>query len=451
MNTRCVSAAKKILPLIFLSTLALTFAHAAPVTSINVQTFNPSTSDHFVLIEDAYRSDWPRNSNVYFGMNYNYVSEPFVALDSVTQQRAFTVVNSIQTVDLMVGFKASARFGLFFGMPFHFVNLADVNQPAIGFVQPAASTTGMGDMKILGKIRISGDDALATFTLIPEIHLPTGNTQYFVSDASTYLGLRFAIERQFQNFTLLGNLGFAAASSSIYSTTTSTIDFRKRLLFGIGGFMPFNDRWGMNLEFNSENMLPFDSNINPNELYAGARYAMNPSWIGTLGASLGKIGGPSGQNFRIIAGLRFNISDEVPSAPIPPTFVPAPTPIAAPRVVMKAKQIELSTPVNFKEDSSLLTQDGKELLDEVADVMSKNTASYKKILIDGHTNNNGKAPHNLWLSLERAKSVKHYLVGKGIPVTVLEARGFGQSKPKVPYSNPKAMDINRRVEFNIVQ
>jgi len=450
MNTRCVNPLRTILSVILISTSMLTQAHAA-VTSIDVQTFNPSTSDRFVLIEDAYRSDWPRNSKVYFGVNYNYVSEPFVAVDSTTQARSFSVVNSIQTFDLMVGFKASSRFGLFFGLPIH--NVALVDAPLIS--QQAANSTVMGDMKILGKIRLSGDDALATFTLIPEIHLPTGNTQYFVSDASTYLAMRFAIERQFQNFTLLGNIGFAAASNSIYSSIFSTIDFRKRLLFSLGGFMPFNDRWGVSLEFSSVNMIPFDTNINPNELYAGVRYAMSQDWIGTLGASLGKIGGSAGQNYRIVAGLRFNIDDDSTTAPIPPTplVMPlaTPAPVIVPRVVMKAKQIELSTPVNFKEDSSLLTKDGEELLNEVADVMSKNRDAYKKILIDGHTNNNGKAPHNLWLSLERAKSVKHYLIGKGISPTVLEARGFGQAKPKVPYSNPKAMDINRRVEFNIVQ
>ncbi len=442
---------KKILSLILVSAFLIPTAQA--VNSINVQTFNPSTSDHFVLLEDAYRSEWPKNSKLYLGANYNYASDPFVALDSISGLRAFSVIDSIQTFDLMVGFKASSRFGLFFGLPIHFIKYPDVASLGI----TSHSTSAMGDMKILGKIRLTDDDATAHITLVPEIHLPTGNTENFVSDASTYLGLRGVLERQFEKFTLNINIGFAAASNSIYQTSVATapIDFRKRLNFGIGGFMPFTDRWGMNLEFNSLNMIPFDKNINPNELYAGLRHVLSDDAILTFGPSIGKIGGSSGQNFRFIAGIRFNIHDVDSTAPKPMLTSNAPMtamPIAAsPRVVMRAKQIELSTPVNFQENSSLLTQDGKDLLDEVADVISKNSTSFKKILIDGHTNNKGQPKHNLWLSLERAKSVKHYLVGKGISVAVLEARGFGQMKPKVSYTNPKAMEINRRVEFNIVQ
>lgn len=444
MNTGRISEAKKIFSLVLLGALSVSKAHA--VNSINVQTFNPSTSTQFVLLEDAYRSEWPKNSKLYFGANYNYVSEPLVALDANTGLRSYSVIDSVQTFDLMAGFKASNRFGLYFGVPIHFVKTAVSN------IYSGESTSGLGDMKILGKIRISDDDSSAHIALIPEIHLPTGNTQYLVSDASTYLGIRATLERQFEKWTLGVNLGFAAASNSIYNpnVATTAIDYRKRFNLGIGGFMPFTDKWGMSLEFNSWYMIPFDRNINPNELYAGLRHNLSENSILTFGGSVGKIGGSSGQNFRFIAGIRFNIQDDANN-----TIHPVSTPIAplapAPRVVMKAKQIELSTPVNFQEDSSLLTQDGKDLLDEVADVMSKNSGSYKKILIDGHTNNKGQAKHNLWLSLERSKSVKHYLVGKGISANTLEARGFGQVKPKVPYTNPKAMEINRRVEFNIVQ
>lgn len=434
--------------LLLLSALLTTSAHAVSVNSINTQTFNPSTSDHFVLLEDAFRSEWPKNSKLYLGANYNYVSEPLVTLNSLGA-RDSTIIDAIQTFDFMIGFKASSRFGLFFGMPLHIIKFANST------IRAGGNESGLGDMKILGKIRLTDDDASAHIALIPEIHLPTGSTENFVSDASTYLALRAVLERQFTHFTLNVNLGFGAASNSFYSAVinglqTSTIDFRKRFNFGIGGFMPFTDKWGMNLEFNSLNMIPFDKNINPNELYGGLRHVLSEDAILTFGASLGKIGGASGQNFRFIAGIRFNIHDDANDIIHPVTPIAVASNALTPRVVMKAKQIELSTPVNFQENSSLLTQDGKDLLDEVADVMSKNRNAFKKILIDGHTNTKGQAKHNLWLSLERSKSVKHYLVGKGIDANVLEARGFGQIKPKIPYSDPKAMEVNRRVEFNIV-
>ena len=431
------------------------------VSSINMQTFNPSTSNHFVLLEDAFRSESPKRPKTYFGLNYNYVSEPFVSVISGGPndgQKDRTLIQYIQTADLMVGFKLSPRFGLFFGLPIHSVNYP-VGSRLLTNSNVAVTNTTIGDIKLLGKIRLSDDDSSAHFALLPEIHLPTGNTQNFVSDASAYLGIRAVLEREFKKFTLNVNAGFAAAANSTYDPNLSStppadrlsvIDYSKRFIFGIGGYTQFNENWGMSVEFDSHSPIPFDRNVFPNELYTGIRYAWSGTSIFTLGGSLGKLGGTVGQSFRVIAGLRFNLydEDEVEQEPVIPA---APAPAQKPRVVFKPKQIELSEQVQFKEDSDILTVDGKSLLDEVAAVIRKNRGSLKKIQIDGHTNNNGGEKHNLLLSLNRSRSVKNYLVTKGVTPNILEARGFGQMKPKVPNDDPKALELNRRVEFNVIQ
>ena len=453
-------------------------AHA--VESINVQTFNPSTSDHFVLIEDGFKSEWPKTAKYYFGVNYNYVSEPLVALDSSGSYKAYDIINSIQTLDLMFGFKPSPKFGLFFGVPIHYIGFPDA--PAAGF--PTGSNTAFGDLKLLAKIRLTDETSATSVALIPEFHLPTGSTENFVSDASTYVGGRLAIEHTYNNFTLAGNLGFATASNSIYQIASPAegIDYRRRFMFGLGGFMPFNDTLGMNMEFSSIHMLPFNNTLNPNELYVGLRDVANENLILTLGASLGRIGGVGGQTYRVIAGLRCTLYEEEKQAPVvysPPPVVPvkpmpaprpiivakamptpvAPAPVVAvpvtstakPQAILQAKRIELLTPINFEEGSTQLTYESKGVLDEVADVMKKNHAAYKKILIDGHTNKIGGDKYNLKLSLNRAKAVKSYLMKKGIPAKDLQARGFGLRKPKISYSEVNAMEINRRVEFIVVK
>ena len=424
------------------------------VSSINMQTFNPSTSNHFVLLEDAFRSESPKKPKTYFGLNYNYVSEPFVSVVSGGTndgQKDRTLIQYIQTADLMVGFKLSSRFGLFFGLPIHSVNYP-VGSRLLTNQNVAVTNTTIGDIKLLGKIRMTDDDATANFALLPEIHLPTGNTQNFVSDASAYLGIRGVLEREFKKFTLNLNVGFAAASNAVYNPGAGlqVIDYSKRFIFGLGGYTQFNENWGMSVEFDSQSPIPFNRNVFPNELYTGIRYAWSDSSVFTLGGSLGKLGGTVGQSIRVIAGLRFNLYDEDESEQ-EPVIPAAPAPTQKPRVVFKPKQIELSEQVQFKEDSDILTNDGKTLLDEVAAVIRKNRSSLKKIQIDGHTNNNGGEKHNLLLSLNRSRSVKNYLVTKGVAANILEARGFGQMKPKVPNDDPKATEINRRVEFNVVQ
>jgi outer membrane protein OmpA-like peptidoglycan-associated protein len=468
---------KKILVLALVGVFAL---NAQAVESINVQTFNPSTSDHFVFLEDGMRSEWPKVPKYLFGVNYNYVSDPLVATNGAQNSSNFNIINSIQTVDLFFGFKPTDKFAIFFGIPIDTVTYPD--QPGNSML-PVGNATVLGDLKIMGKIRITDDLSPTAITLIPEFHLPTGDGYNFVSDDSTYLAIRMAIEHQFDNLTLTGNIGFATASNSRYITQFSNqnIDYRKRLLFGIGAFIPFNNAWGMNIEFSSINMIPFDKNLNPNDFYVGLRTALSESMALTFGGSIGKIGGPTGQTFRGVAGLRYTFFDEdaekknrehpqrvadtstvLPAAtPFPSINGPTPVaPIAAAPIlptyiaghgaVMKAKRIELLYPISFENESARITGDSVGVLNDVAAILKKNQKSYKKILIDGHTSSIGDDAYNVKLSLARSKAVKAYLVKTGIPANKLFARGFGRRVPKVSYAEPRAAEINRRVEF-IVQ
>lgn len=459
--------------------LALTLIIYSPiafaVNSINVQTFNPSTSDHFVLIEDGFRSEWPKTAKFYFGFNYNFVTEPLIVLDSTQSTKLYDIIDNIQTYDFFAGFKVANNFGLFFGGPIHFVNYSATSPATF----PHGSVSGLGDLKLLAKIRLTDDASNTSVALIPEFHLPTGSTENFVSDASTYVGLRMAVERQFESWSLAGNIGFAAAQNAIYqdSTFLSGIDYRKRLLVGIGGFLPFNDTVGMNVEFQNINMIPFDKALNPNDAYAGIRYVATEGLILTGGAALGKIGGPGGDDYRLIAGLRYTFLEDSKRDPQPissplPTPSPSPAaPVAAisptpappetaapiitiatkPHAVMQAKRIEILSPINFEHDSYKLMPDSKQILDDVATLMKENKTAYKKVLVDGHTSKVGKDKYNLKLSLARARSVKSYLIAQGVPAKALEPRGFGFRKPKVKVTDPNAMELNRRVEFIIVK
>ncbi|NQX98540.1 MAG: OmpA family protein, partial [Flavobacteriales bacterium] len=54
------------------------------------------------------------------------------------------------------------------------------------------------------------------------------------------------------------------------------------------------------------------------------------------------------------------------------------------------------------------------------------------------------------LSENRAKSVRDYLVEKGIDVTRLSIKGYGDTKPIADNSTEKGRAENRRSEFKIV-
>jgi outer membrane protein OmpA-like peptidoglycan-associated protein/tetratricopeptide (TPR) repeat protein len=73
-----------------------------------------------------------------------------------------------------------------------------------------------------------------------------------------------------------------------------------------------------------------------------------------------------------------------------------------------------------------------------------------KLLISGHTDNVGAPADNLKLSLNRAKAVVDYLVGKGIDIKRLTWKGFGETKPISDNKTEEGRALNRRTEFTIV-
>ena len=79
------------------------------------------------------------------------------------------------------------------------------------------------------------------------------------------------------------------------------------------------------------------------------------------------------------------------------------------------------------------------------------------IIAVGHTDSVGGDAYNQKLSVQRAESVKAYLVAKGVPATRLEAVGKGEADPVVECKDEKkrpalikCLEPNRRVEIEPV-
>jgi outer membrane protein OmpA-like peptidoglycan-associated protein len=73
-----------------------------------------------------------------------------------------------------------------------------------------------------------------------------------------------------------------------------------------------------------------------------------------------------------------------------------------------------------------------------------------KIEISGHTDNVGTEESNRVLSEKRAGSVSDYLVSKGIVKTRIKSIGYGSKKPLVDNDSETNRQINRRIEFRIL-
>jgi outer membrane protein OmpA-like peptidoglycan-associated protein len=98
-------------------------------------------------------------------------------------------------------------------------------------------------------------------------------------------------------------------------------------------------------------------------------------------------------------------------------------------------------------NSDILSAKSKFILREFARFLKANPGI--KITIQGHTDSDGDDAKNMDLSDRRAKGVEKYLVSLGIDPKRLDAKGYGETKPKVENDTPENKAKNRRTDFLI--
>ena len=121
------------------------------------------------------------------------------------------------------------------------------------------------------------------------------------------------------------------------------------------------------------------------------------------------------------------------------------------RVVVENNKIVISEKIQFDFNKATIKPESDSLMQEIIKVI-KEAPHIKKIAIEGHTSSEGSDKHNLKLSDQRAKAVMDYLVKKGeLPAAMFTAKGFGETKLIADEATEEGRELNRRVEFNIIE
>lgn len=107
--------------------------------------------------------------------------------------------------------------------------------------------------------------------------------------------------------------------------------------------------------------------------------------------------------------------------------------------------ITLSGSVLFATGKYELLAIARDKLDEVAKAVSDQ--GFKSIVVEGYTDSRGSAAANDTLSLNRAESVRTYLVSRGIASDKITAKGLGSARPIADNSTADGRANNRRVEI----
>ncbi len=113
------------------------------------------------------------------------------------------------------------------------------------------------------------------------------------------------------------------------------------------------------------------------------------------------------------------------------------------------RKLHISRILYFSVGQKELKKDSYPLLRDVA-ALIKSNPEIKKVIVEGHTDDRGSSLANQRLSEERAKKVVEYLVAKGVEVSRLEVKGYGETRPFAINKTEEDRAKNRRVEFVVL-
>jgi OOP family OmpA-OmpF porin len=105
--------------------------------------------------------------------------------------------------------------------------------------------------------------------------------------------------------------------------------------------------------------------------------------------------------------------------------------------------------VNFAFDKSNLLPESYPVLNRAVKLL--NDKPDIKVEIEGYTDYIGTEAYNQELSLDRAQTVKAYLVSKGIASSRLTTVGYGKNNPVANNDTEEGRAMNRRIVFRIIK
>lgn len=101
--------------------------------------------------------------------------------------------------------------------------------------------------------------------------------------------------------------------------------------------------------------------------------------------------------------------------------------------------------IRFKSGQSYLNVAARTVLDRLAHALQRLPDT--RFDISTHTDNAGRVEHNQALSENRARTIRHYLMLRGVTSGQILARGLGETSPAYDNTVPAGRRANRRVEL----
>ncbi len=422
------------------------------------------------------------------GFWLNYANNPLLVVDGNGDISRSFVAGRLGA-DVVLSASLTRRLALGAALPMFVLQSGD----------GSPSSAGLGDLRLVPKLEILSDvDDGIGLALLAELRLPTHSGDFSGGARGVELVPKVALDHRYASGVRIGfNLGVALRKEARFLNVEAgnELGYAVALGYRFGGLA---GRTEIGVELNGGVGLgQSDPEELPLEALGFLRHQLGEEWEILGGPGIGLLEGYGVPTFRAFVGLRFTptshdrdsdgITDAEDQCPQDaedrdgiedgdgcpeedPDFdrdgvadVDDDCPDAKetingiddedgcpdsgdPRVIYGEGHFTVLDTIRFERGSAQLTESSHSLLDQVALTLKANP-EIEHMRVEGHTDDTGPRALNMQLSEERARSVRRYLVGKGVSPGRLRVRSYGPDKPVEEGTDADARARNRRVEF----
>jgi OOP family OmpA-OmpF porin len=377
------------------------------------------------------------------------------------------------------------------------------SQGVTGPLVDGIASTALGDLRLGAKVPLlDAGHWPVGLAVLADLRLPTGDAQAFMSDGLAFVPTLVAT-RTIGRVRVDGQIGYAIRGQGQYAQLV----VHDGLVYALGGSVdlpkvPRLERWRAIAELNGGwprgEDLGSDRYRTALSARAGVRAFLSRavSVEAGLGTGIGEAG-YGHERWRAFLGFRFgggpaaftgtpgdrdgdgvpdsqdlcpdepgpaaldgcpdddgdgipNREDKCPNEPGPAENDGCPLPPNEPLVRLESKGILLNGSIRFDTGQDTIKSESFLLLDQVAKLLLEHP-EFRKIRVEGHTDNVGNAAYNKELSGRRAASVVEYLVKKQVTRSRLVPAGYGFDGPIASNATALGRAKNRRVAFTVLE
>lgn len=480
-----------------LAALALCVTDAAaqqrPRENIDAERFKPAvTHDGFVTAEGS--AVRPTADPWEIGLFANYAINPLVVVNQ-DNEVSDKFISGRLGIDLLASVTVVGPFAVGVDLPFFLAQTGDEDP----------DFAGMGDLRIVPKIRLLDDRELLGLGIAAELRAPTHIGDYSGGARNVVFVPRLLADHRFggSGFRLGANVGASLREKTQFENVEALSEFvyAAGLSYRFGGW---DGIAALGAEVNGGvGMTDVDLEELPLEGIVFTKINPTDEWELSGGPGIGLVPGYGIPTFRAFVGVRYtptnhdrdhdgipDAEDQCPDTPedhdgfedsdgcpeagneadddtdgIPNVDDDCPDqketingiqdedgcPDGGPaKVIRKDNKLMILENVQFATASANIRPTSYSILNQVALVLKANP-DIKKLRIEGHTDSRGPREMNVVLSKARAQSVRRYLISRGVQSSRLEAEGYGPDRPLVKEVDAASLQKNRRVEFVVVE